>query len=244
MHLPSLIEIALLLAAFLALYALYLILLIVHEAGHALAGFSLGLRFISVRVGPVQFERPGHMKWNLRWNAFFKGEARMLLRRMPRHGVWCRYAMYIFAGPMANLCAGILAVPFSLKATILSAPLTFFIMGSALMTVANLIPAQSGGSESDGKKLWHLFFSRTRRRDVLFRFTFVARMEEILVNLRSGRLQEALDQADELVQDGQEIPSVLADAQMTKRLSDFRDLLQKGTEGVQTIASEPIESMP
>jgi hypothetical protein len=152
--------------------------------------------------------------------------------------------MYIFAGPMANLCAGILAVPFSLKATILSAPLTFFIMGSALMTVANLIPAQSGGSESDGKKLWHLFFSRTRRRDVLFRFTFVARMEEILVNLRSGRLQEALDQADELVQDGQEIPSVLADAQMTKRLSDFRDLLQKGTEGVQTIASEPIESMP
>jgi len=79
---------------------------------------------------------------------------------------------------------------------------------------------------------------------VLFRFTFVARMEEILVNLRSGRLQEALDQADELVQDGQEIPSVLADAQMTKRLSDFRDLLQKGTEGVQTIASEPIESMP
>ena len=244
MELPSLIEIAELLGASLALYALYLILLIVHEAGHCVAGFLLGLRLISVKVGPVRFERPNAWKWDLRWNAFFKGETRMLLRRLPRRGVWCRYATYILAGPMANLCAGILAVPFSLKVTILSGALTFFIMGSAFMTMANLIPAQSGKSESDGKKLWYLLFSRARRKDLLFRFTLVPRIEEILALLRSRRLQKALEQANELVQDGQGIPTVLADAHMTKRLSDFRDLLQKGREGVQTIASEPREIMP
>ena len=105
MDLPSLIEIAELLGASLALYALYLILLIVHEAGHCVAGFLLGLRFISVRVGPLQLEQPNVWKWDFRWNAFFKGETRMLLRRLPRRGVWCRYATYILAGPMANLCA-------------------------------------------------------------------------------------------------------------------------------------------
>jgi len=73
MELPSLIEIAELLGASLALYALYLILLIVHEAGHCVAGFLLGLRLISVKVGPVRFERPNAWKWDLRWNAFFKG---------------------------------------------------------------------------------------------------------------------------------------------------------------------------
>jgi hypothetical protein len=239
MELPSLIEIAQLLGASLALYALYLVLLLVHEAGHCVAGLLLGLRFISVRVGPLQFEQPKVWKWDFRWNTFFKGETRMLFRRMPRRGVWYRYAIYILAGPLANLCAGILAVPFSLKVTILSAALTFFIMGSAFMTMANLIPAQSGKLESDGKKLWYLFFSRTRRKDLLFRFTLVPRIEEVLAHLRSRRLQEALDQANELVRDGQGIPTILADAQMTKRLSDFRDLLQKGAEGVQTAASEP-----
>jgi hypothetical protein len=135
--------------------------IVVHEAGHAIAGRLVGRRLVAAGVGPLRLEC-GVGGWQLRWGGGVQGLggfAAMLpardTRETPR-----QMATFLLGGPLANLlCAAVAgavlwaAPPDNGMATVALAATAF---GGVLMGVVNLLPFQSSGWYSDGHGLREL----------------------------------------------------------------------------------------
>ena len=149
-----------LLAGVLAVALLMLWLqILVHEAGHTLAGLLAGRRFIAAGVGPIRLER-GDGAWNLRWGGGIKGLGGFAATfpTGPERRRWA--AVFILGGPVANLASAAIAGGVLVLAGV-SQPLAVAALGSTalaglLLGVVNLIPLQSHGWHSDGHGLREL----------------------------------------------------------------------------------------
>ncbi|MGC2637532.1 MAG: hypothetical protein WA294_10170, partial [Acidobacteriaceae bacterium] len=121
----------------LLVYALYLLLVIVHEAGHLTAGLICRFTPQSVRVGPVEWKRAEDNKWtwkfDFRWGLLTSGHTRMATRPFRLSGICGRYLFRVLAGPFANLLAALATVPFAFDETAFGAFCKFFILGSVLV---------------------------------------------------------------------------------------------------------------
>lgn len=133
--------------------------LLVHEAGHALAGVLGGRRFVGAGVGPLRLER-GSGTWMLRWGGGIKGIGGFAATFPTRPETRGAAAVYLLGGPLANLAAAALA---GLMLSILEPPsvLAMVVLGSlvvagTLLGVVNLLPFQSKGWNSDGYALLQL----------------------------------------------------------------------------------------
>lgn len=134
---------------------------VVHEAGHAIAGFAAGRRLIAAGVGPLRLER-GVGGWQLRWGGGVQGIggfAAMLPAQGRREGRR-HLAMFLLGGPLANLlCAGaavavlLAGPPVGAFATLTLAAIAF---GGGLLGLVNLLPFQSHGWHTDGHGLREL----------------------------------------------------------------------------------------
>ena len=60
-----------------------LAVVLVHEAGHVMAGLLCGFRIISVKVGPVQFLLPHSWQFTFRRKRFLDGSVQVQFRKMP-----------------------------------------------------------------------------------------------------------------------------------------------------------------
>lgn len=149
-----------LLAGVLAVVLLMLWLqVLVHEAGHALAGLLAGRRFIAAGVGPLRLER-GDGVWNLRWGGGIKGIGGFAATFPPGPERRRSAALFVLGGPVANLASAASAGAVLAVADV-SHPLAMAALGSTalaglLLGVVNLVPLQSHGWHSDGQNLREL----------------------------------------------------------------------------------------
>lgn len=133
--------------------------LLLHEAGHALAGLLVGRRFVGAGVGPLRLER-GQGTWMLRWGGGVGGIGGFaaMLPRGPEGRIAA--AVVLFAGPLANLLAAGLAAyalaRLDAPGLVPGAALAATAVAGTLLGVANLLPFRSGGWSSDGQGLLDL----------------------------------------------------------------------------------------
>ena len=135
--------------------------LLLHEAGHALAGLAVGLRPLALGVGPLRAERGGD-GWRLRWagNIAGIGGFALLLPRDDTQGPR-QAAVYVLGGPLANLLSAALAWA-AIEAGLADSwpwlALAWITVAVGLaLGLANLVPFLAGGWSSDGRQLLKLW---------------------------------------------------------------------------------------
>jgi hypothetical protein len=136
------------------------LVLIVHEAGHAIAGVALGMKLVSFAIGPFHWWRgDGRWKFFFRPGRFLIGQTLVVPSRIS--GFRRNKILQVAAGPAASIAAGMLSVAVMLESpghawasewTVLAA----FANISTLAGVLNLIPFGIGSGYSDGAKLYQL----------------------------------------------------------------------------------------
>jgi len=135
--------------------------ILVHEAGHAVAGALVGRRFVGAGIGPLQVDRGAGGRLTFRWARGIRGIAGyavMLPRaREPRR----RAAVFILGGPLANLACA--AVAFALWQRLADPPpLVLMLLAitcavGLVLGVVNLVPFHSHGWSTDGHGLLQLW---------------------------------------------------------------------------------------
>ncbi|WP_159681123.1 site-2 protease family protein [Luteimonas sp. 9C] len=135
--------------------------IVVHEAGHAVAGLSRGMQAIAFGVGPVRCERGGDDRWRWRNGGSIRGIGGFaaLLPRGTRGLGRVDQMVFLIGGPLANLLtaallAGLVAwlpMPGWLTGTLIGAAL-----GAATLGLGNLVPLHLQGWRSDGRGLLDL----------------------------------------------------------------------------------------
>lgn len=134
--------------------------ILVHEAGHAVAGALAGRRFAGAGIGPLQVDRGAGGRLTFRWTRSIRGIAGYAVMLPRAHEPRRRAAAYILGGPLANLaCAATafglwqwLADPAPLVRVLLVAT---GVVGLTL-GVLNLVPFHNQGWSSDGHNLLQL----------------------------------------------------------------------------------------
>ncbi|UNK42516.1 hypothetical protein MNO14_16560 [Luteimonas sp. S4-F44] len=133
---------------------------VLHEAGHAVAGLSRGMRAIAFGVGPLRCERRG-TRWRWRRGGRLRGIGGFaaLMPQGTRGLSRFDQAVFLLGGPMANVviaalllaCARWLPMPVHLAAACLGSAIA-----AALMGLGNLLPLQFSGWRLDGRVLLDL----------------------------------------------------------------------------------------
>jgi hypothetical protein len=128
---------------------------VVHEAGHVLAGLWAGFGFQTIAIGPIRLDRGFRISLHRGTHAWSGGWVGMF--PVKRDRLRCRALALVFAGPASPLLCGcvLLMLPF---------PKGFgsatFIAGSILGAVIELLPIRSGGVAFDGWRIWKLLLNR------------------------------------------------------------------------------------
>ncbi len=139
-----------------------LVIIVVHELGHALAGKTLGMKLRAFIVGPFQW-RISDGKWEFRFlpaKIFATGGATAVVPTTLEHFRAQQICM-IAAGPFASLVGGLIAFCAALAATnshwepawlLLALIATLSLLGF----IVNLIPFRTETSYSDGAQIYQL----------------------------------------------------------------------------------------
>jgi hypothetical protein len=144
------------------LYCLLLAVIFIHEIGHLLAGLLVGIKFGSIRVGPLQINHHRRLAWKWAPATIATGWVDML----PEQGRRLRVRVFteIAAGPIANILSAFLVLRIAPRGDSAAFVLSrIFVGGSFIVGLANLIPFRIEGVASDGMRLWMLCFSKRKR---------------------------------------------------------------------------------
>ena len=147
----------------------YLLVVVLHELGHMLAGIAQGFRFWLISVGPVGFRRNANdeVKGFIQWGRSGIGGMSITLPPQNDPNVAKKFMLMILAGPMTNLVTGTI---FLLLAFVLfrSGNSALFPQAVALISLItgvlswfvgliNLIPMQTGSPiMTDGTRIRRL----------------------------------------------------------------------------------------
>ena len=126
----------------------------IHETGHLIFGLLAGLRFNFISFGPLLINREfkASLHWKRRTGA--GGVTSMVPNGSDR--LRSRLLFMILGGPLANLISAAVALVLKSGSGSFASALSGFIMISATMGLANLIPFRSASSVSDGRRIWFL----------------------------------------------------------------------------------------
>ena len=146
----------------LLLLLLEILMVAVHEFGHAAAAFAFGMRLRAFIVGPFQWRmREGHWEFRFVLAGFLAiGGATAVAPTDPNRPLWRDICM-VAAGPFVSLAAGLAALALTLGAPGQPwqaewLPLAFFTSLSLLTAVLNLIPFRTKAFYSDGARILQL----------------------------------------------------------------------------------------
>jgi hypothetical protein len=139
-----------------------LLVLAIHEAGHALAGMALRMKLIGILVGPFHWVKPyGRWKFNFRGAGMLAFAGQTMVAPITMENFRNRKVLQVAAGPLASLLAGGAAA-----AAVLTAPgrpwagewgpLAVFADITTLVGLLNLVPFGNKSMYSDGAKLYQL----------------------------------------------------------------------------------------
>lgn len=134
--------------------------IVLHEAGHALAGLARGMRPVAIGVGPLRWDR-GTSGWRFRRSTGIAGISGFaaLLPVGDRGLSRADQAIYLLGGPIANLLTAVLVLallPLADGAPVLAAFLVGSGVSALLLGLVNLAPFHSQGWRSDGRGLLDL----------------------------------------------------------------------------------------
>lgn len=134
--------------------------ILLHEAGHALAGISRGMRAISFGVGRWRWER-SEDGWRFRRAERLRGVSgfAMLLPQGERGKTRFDQAVYLLGGPSVNLSLAALALvclPVSGDTVWFTSLLIALAVTGGFIGVINLLPFKTQGWSTDGRNLFDL----------------------------------------------------------------------------------------
>ena len=169
----ALIFAVLLVKTFFVLFTSYVLVVLVHELGHLVAGSLVGLRFNYIRIGPLRVERSGKMSWQWTWRALLSGATSSL--PVARTALRWRLCIFVAGGPAANLVCAFYGFKIMPKDNSMGAAVGMALVGiSTLIGFTNLLPIQRDGQMRDGLQIWILLFGKKRRERLIFILTFLA----------------------------------------------------------------------
>ena len=135
--------------------------LVLHEAGHAMAGAARGMDLVAFGVGPLRLERGSQGRWRVRHGGGVRGMGGFaaMVPRAGREPGRLDQALLLAGGPLANLATAALglwlgtllaAVPWASQVAV------GFGLSALVLGVVNLLPITSDGWRSDGRGLLDL----------------------------------------------------------------------------------------
>jgi hypothetical protein len=133
---------------------------LVHEAGHALAGLARGMHLIAIGLGPWRLEQ-ARRRWRVRRASAIAGVGGFALLSPAAGRVTARrdHVVYLLGGPLANLISAAAVAPWlSVDVAPALLGLGWGSVGFGLLFGAvNLWPFRSGGWRTDGLSLLQLW---------------------------------------------------------------------------------------
>lgn len=135
--------------------------IVLHEAGHALAGVMRGMQAIAFGVGPLRAERSATGRWRWRYGGGIGGIGGFaaLLPREGRGQSRFDQMVFLLGGPAANLATAALFFALATWAPLSAVPAAACIgvaLAAALIGMGNLVPLHRQGWRSDGRGLLDL----------------------------------------------------------------------------------------
>lgn len=140
------------------LVAIILLVLIVHEVGHVLAGLWVGFEFRMITVGPFMLQKEGNktrFRWNTRLNA--AGGLALCLPKTEQN-LKSNFIKFVAGGPIASLLFALLCLAIYYYGQT-SSPQNFWLLSgtmSAMIFFTTIIPMRSKGFFSDGARMLNL----------------------------------------------------------------------------------------
>jgi hypothetical protein len=179
-----------------------LLVVVVHELGHLLAGWMVGFRFNSITIGPISiYLEYGRLKVRVRRSLPAGGSAGMHVDRVFR--LRRRLLIFTAGGPLANLLSGAVTLLFlsyvPMTGTWFSTLADLFWMISVILGVGNLLPFRLGALYPDGARIWMFLSSRAKSRR---RITTAAIASQSQAGVRPRQFRRTWLQAASSVQDG------------------------------------------
>ena len=144
-----------------------LLVVVLHECGHLIAGLALGMKVIFVAIGPVEWSNSlgrGKLRIQAAFQSWFRGQTLVAPKYIQRFRE--RKILQVAAGPFVSITTGVIAAIAVMMS--LGSPwqeswliLSRFATISLAVGIFNLIPFRIGSSGySDGAKLFQLIKSR------------------------------------------------------------------------------------
>lgn len=140
------------------LVAIILLVLIVHEVGHVLAGLWVGFEFRMITVGPFMLQKEGNktrFRWNTRLNA--AGGLALCLPKTEQN-LKNNFIKFVAGGPIASLLFALLCLAIYYNGQTRSAQNFWLLSGtmSTMIFFTTIIPMRSKGFFSDGARILNL----------------------------------------------------------------------------------------
>ena len=128
---------------------------VLHEAGHAVAGIARGMRPIAMGVGPLRWDK-GLDGWRFRYGGWIGGISGFaaLLPQGERGQSRSDQILFTLGGPVANLltvAACLAGLPLAAGSPWLVSLLLGMGLGALMFGLVNLVPFQAQGWRSDGR---------------------------------------------------------------------------------------------
>jgi hypothetical protein len=144
------------------LFLVVMVLIVLHEAGHLVVGWGLGMKIRGFTAGPFRWQiRDGKWEFQFDPKAIFSlgGSASMVPPDATEDRV--REVCFILAGPVANILTGLVAIGLAIPAadepvTRIQGILMLFAVESIVGALFNLIPFRTKLLYSDGARLYQL----------------------------------------------------------------------------------------
>jgi len=155
--------------------------IVAHELGHFIAGLAAGLKFVSMRFGPIQINSPFRLSLQRPQRTGAFGWT-VMVPRGAQGGIRLRLLIMVLAGPLNNLLGGLAVIRLAHS---ISAFHSWFVLMSMLIGAVNLIPFASLSLVSDGRRALMLLRQRPQAE------RWIAIMLLVL-DLRNGVLPEDL----------------------------------------------------
>jgi hypothetical protein len=219
------------------LAVLMLATVLVHEAGHAVAGLSCGFRIRRIRIGPLKLSRDHQHKWRVGFGIRSGGEVLAQLRAVP--GKWARLQCiaFILGGPFANFLIAIILWLLPLGSTAAMSIAAIVALASVVLGLINLIPFRTRFGSSDGAKLIGLLVGGAAKDEFIFRVSLLARVEEINA-LRSTQPEEAFSKFEALIREAESIAKRRDQPDLAELAIRFKKMIKhEGTEHKDTEGS-------
>lgn len=144
------------LVVFISVVFVYIFHIIIHEAGHLVAGLMTGYKFVSFRVGPIVLIKnmEGKFKFKRMTVLGTGGQCLMCPPDVPTEK--CPYKLYHLMGGLANIIVGFVSL--ILAIALPKGLLNFCLLETSavlgFMTgITNLVPSKINGMQNDGYNL-------------------------------------------------------------------------------------------